>query len=147
MWVNPARPWIMARARNRPVGVEVGCGVVLGEQRERCADGDHVRVEPAGALQVSPLSATRGKHPGQRSTPKPTDSLLRPVYGRAKQCASFGQTKILGKTVLRRGLSPLAVTTCTPIVASVLAGDPGVIALADSIPTPSREFRSSAAAP
>jgi hypothetical protein len=36
------------------------------------------------------------------------DSLLRPVYGHAKQGASFGHTKISGKSVLRRGLSPLA---------------------------------------
>lgn len=34
------------------------------------------------------------------------DSLLRPVYGHAKQGASFGHTKIAGKQVLRRGLSP-----------------------------------------
>jgi Transposase DDE domain group 1 len=50
------------------------------------------------------------------------DSLLRPVYGKAKQGASFGHTKIAGKTVLRRGLSPLATTICTPIAAPVVAG-------------------------
>jgi hypothetical protein len=50
------------------------------------------------------------------------DSLLRPVYGRAKQGASFGHTKISGKTVLRRGLSPLAVTIGTETAAPVLAG-------------------------
>jgi hypothetical protein len=50
------------------------------------------------------------------------DSLLRPVYGHAKQGASFGHTKIAGKTVLRRGLSPLAVTICTDAAAPVLAG-------------------------
>ena len=50
------------------------------------------------------------------------DSLLRPVYGHAKQGASFGHTKIAGKTVLRRGLSPLAVTICTEATAPVLAG-------------------------
>jgi hypothetical protein len=50
------------------------------------------------------------------------DSLLRPVYGRAKQGASFGHTKISGRTVLRRGLSPLAVTICTETTAPVLAG-------------------------
>jgi hypothetical protein len=38
------------------------------------------------------------------------DSLLRPVYGHAKQSASFGHTKIAEKSILRRGLSPLAVT-------------------------------------
>jgi hypothetical protein len=50
------------------------------------------------------------------------DSLLRPVYGHAKQGASFGHTKIAGKTVLRRGLSPLAVTISTETAAPVLAG-------------------------
>lgn len=50
------------------------------------------------------------------------DSLLRPVYGHAKQGASFGHTKIAGKTVLRRGLSPLAVTIATETAAPVLAG-------------------------
>ncbi|MEU8264133.1 IS1380 family transposase [Micromonospora sp. NPDC048999] len=50
------------------------------------------------------------------------DSLLRPVYGNAKQGASFGHTKIAGKTILRRGLSPLAVTICTEAAAPVLAG-------------------------
>ena len=49
------------------------------------------------------------------------DSLLRPVYGHAKQGASFGHTKISGKSVLRRGLSPLAVTIATPVAAPVLA--------------------------
>jgi DDE family transposase len=50
------------------------------------------------------------------------DSLLRPVYGHAKQGVSFGHTKIAGKTILRRGLSPLAVTICTPTAAPVVAG-------------------------
>ena len=50
------------------------------------------------------------------------DSLLRPVYGKAKQGASFGHTKIAGKTVLRRGLSPLAVTISTRTAAPVVAG-------------------------
>lgn len=50
------------------------------------------------------------------------DSLLRPVYGHAKQGASFGHTKISGKSILRRGLSPLAVTISTATAAPVLAG-------------------------
>jgi Transposase DDE domain group 1 len=50
------------------------------------------------------------------------DSLLRPVYGRAKQGASYGHTKIAGKQVLRKGLSPLATTISTPAAAPVLAG-------------------------
>jgi hypothetical protein len=50
------------------------------------------------------------------------DSLLRPVYGHAKQGASYGHTKIAGKQVLRKGLSPLATTLSTPTGAPVLAG-------------------------
>jgi hypothetical protein len=50
------------------------------------------------------------------------DSLLRPVYGKAKQGASFGHTKIAGKNILRRGLSPLAVTISTDTAAPMLAG-------------------------
>jgi hypothetical protein len=50
------------------------------------------------------------------------DSLLRPVYGHAKQGASYGHTKIAGKQVLRKGLSPLATTISTPGAAPVVAG-------------------------
>jgi hypothetical protein len=50
------------------------------------------------------------------------DSLLRPVYGHAKQGASFGHTKIAGRQVLRRGLSPLATTISTAEGAPVVAG-------------------------
>jgi hypothetical protein len=50
------------------------------------------------------------------------DSLLRPVYGHAKQGASYGHTKIAGKQVLRKGLSPLATTIRTPTRAPVVAG-------------------------
>ena len=50
------------------------------------------------------------------------DSLLRPVYGHAKQGASHGHTKIAGKQILRKGLSPLATTISTPGSAPVIAG-------------------------
>ena len=50
------------------------------------------------------------------------DSLLRPVYGHAKQGASYGHTKIAGKQVLRKGLSPLATTISTAGGAPVIAG-------------------------
>ena len=49
------------------------------------------------------------------------DSLLRPVYGQAKQGASFGHAKIAGRALLRRGLSPLITTLCTPRAAPVIA--------------------------
>src|SRR5215211_6147632 len=50
------------------------------------------------------------------------DSLLRPVYGHAKQGASYGHTKIAGKQVLRKCLSPLATTISTQHSAPVIAG-------------------------
>jgi hypothetical protein len=50
------------------------------------------------------------------------DSLLRPVFGHAKQGASFGHAKIAGRVLLRRGLSPLATTISTPDAAPVIAG-------------------------
>jgi len=50
------------------------------------------------------------------------DSLLRPVYGHAKQGASYGHSKIAGKQVLRKGLSPLVATISTDTSAPVIAG-------------------------
>ena len=50
------------------------------------------------------------------------DSLLRPVYGHAKQGASYGHTKIAGKQILRKGLWPLATTISTANSAPVIAG-------------------------
>jgi len=50
------------------------------------------------------------------------DSMQRRVYGRKKQGAAFGHTKISGKTVLVRGLNTLAATVCTPAAAPVIAG-------------------------
>ncbi|WP_163742322.1 IS1380 family transposase [Mycolicibacterium fallax] len=50
------------------------------------------------------------------------DSLLRPVFGHAKQGASYGHTKIAGKQILRKGLSPLVATISTDSGAPVIAG-------------------------
>jgi hypothetical protein len=50
------------------------------------------------------------------------DSLLRPVYGQAKQGASYGHTKIAGKQILRKGLSPLITTISTEHGTPVIAG-------------------------
>jgi hypothetical protein len=50
------------------------------------------------------------------------DSLLRPVYGHAKHGASYGHSKIAGKQILRKGLSPLATTISTTRAAPVIAG-------------------------
>lgn len=50
------------------------------------------------------------------------DSLLRPVYGQAKQGASYGHTKIAGKQILRKGLSPLITTISTEHSAPLITG-------------------------
>jgi hypothetical protein len=49
------------------------------------------------------------------------DSLLRPVYGQAKQGASFGHAKIASRALLRRGLSPQITTVSTAQAAPVIA--------------------------
>lgn len=49
------------------------------------------------------------------------DSLLRRVYGHAKQGAAFGHAKVGGYRVKLRGLSPLIATLSTPHAAPVIA--------------------------
>jgi hypothetical protein len=49
------------------------------------------------------------------------DSLLRPVYGHAKQGASFGHAKIASRALLRLGLSPQITTISTATTAPVIA--------------------------
>jgi Transposase DDE domain group 1 len=49
------------------------------------------------------------------------DSLLRPVYGHAKQGASFGHAKIANRALLRLGLSPQITTLSTATAAPVVA--------------------------
>jgi hypothetical protein len=50
------------------------------------------------------------------------DSQQKRVYGRQKQGAAFGHTKIGGKSMLVRGLNALAATISTPLGAPVIAG-------------------------
>jgi Transposase DDE domain group 1 len=49
------------------------------------------------------------------------DSQQKRVYGRQKQGAAFGHTKIQGKSLLVRGLNALAATISTPLAAPVIA--------------------------
>ena len=71
----------------------------------------------------SPWSAARVCCPGSAERAfVDIDSLLRPTFGHAKQGASYGHTKIAGKQVLRKGLSPLAATISTRTGAPVIAG-------------------------
>jgi len=49
------------------------------------------------------------------------DAMQKRVYGRRKQGAGFGHTKIQGKSLLVRGLNTLAATISTPLGAPVIA--------------------------
>jgi hypothetical protein len=49
------------------------------------------------------------------------DSMLRRVYGKKKQGAGFGHTKIGGYNVWLRGYNPLIATLSTPLCAPVIA--------------------------
>jgi hypothetical protein len=49
------------------------------------------------------------------------DAMQKRVFGRRKQGAAFGHTKIQGKRLLVRGLNALAATICTPLGAPVIA--------------------------
>jgi hypothetical protein len=49
------------------------------------------------------------------------DSMLRRVYGKQKQGAAFGHTKVGGYHVRLRGLHPLLATISTPLSAPVIA--------------------------
>jgi hypothetical protein len=49
------------------------------------------------------------------------DSMQKRVYGRKKQGAAFGHTKIQGKGLLVRGLNALAAAISTPLAAPVIA--------------------------
>jgi hypothetical protein len=49
------------------------------------------------------------------------DSMQKRVYGRKKQGARFGHTKIQGKSLLVRGLNALAAVVSTPLSAPVIA--------------------------
>ncbi|CAN5815725.1 hypothetical protein BH10ACT9_BH10ACT9_06260 [soil metagenome] len=50
------------------------------------------------------------------------ESLLHPVYGNTKQGTSHVHTKIAGKQILRKGLSPLITTISTDHGAPVITG-------------------------
>ena len=91
--------------------------------------GVHPRPHPAAGLGAAGPSGQPGRQrpvccPGSAEQVfVDIDSLLRPTFGHAKQGASYGHTKIAGKQVLRKGLSPLAATILsTPTGAPVIAG-------------------------
>jgi len=109
-----------------------GMGRLFGEVYAPATLGQHLREFTHGhTLQLGSvlrahlvnLVTTTGLLPGiSQRVFVDIDSLLRPTFGHAKQGASYGHTKIAGKQVLRRGLSPLATTLSTAAGAPVIAG-------------------------
>jgi Transposase DDE domain group 1 len=102
---------------------EVYAPATLGQFLREFTHGHTAQLASVARAHLVNLVARSGLLPGiEKQAYVDIDSLLRPVYGRAKQGASFGHTKIAGRQVLRRGLSPLATTLSTRAGAPVVAG-------------------------
>jgi hypothetical protein len=102
---------------------EVYAPATLGQFLREFTHGHTLQLASVARAHLVNLVRRSGLLPGiQTRAFIDIDSLLRPVYGHAKQGASFGHTKIAGRQVLRRGLSPLATTICTMDGAPVVAG-------------------------
>jgi Transposase DDE domain group 1 len=102
---------------------EVYAPAILGQFLREFTHGHSLQLASVGRAHLVNLVERTGLLRGiQTQAFIDIDSLLRPVYGHAKQGASFGHTKIAGRQVLRRGLSPLATIISTAAGAPVVAG-------------------------
>jgi DDE family transposase len=102
---------------------EVYAPATLGQFLREFTHGHSLQLASVARAHLVNLVRRSGLLPGIESRAfVDIDSLLRPVFGHAKQGASFGHTKIAGKQVLRRGLSPLATTISTTDGAPVVGG-------------------------
>jgi hypothetical protein len=102
---------------------EVYAPATLGQFLREFTHGHTQQLASVARAHLVNLVRRSGLLPGlQTQAYVDIDSLLRPVYGHQKQGASFGHTKIAGRRVLRRGLSPLATTISTEHGAPVVAG-------------------------
>src|SRR5271166_5145552 len=85
--------------------------------------GNVAQLEKAGREFLAALAGQAALLPGGDTLAfVDIDSMQKRVYGRKKQGARFGHTKIQGKSLLVRGLNALAATVSTPIAAPVIAG-------------------------
>lgn len=102
---------------------EVYAPATLGQFLREFTHGHTLQLASVARAHLVNLVEHSGLLPGiEQQAYVDIDSLLRPVYGHAKHGASFGHTKIAGKQVLRKGLSPLATTVSTEHGAPVVAG-------------------------
>jgi hypothetical protein len=102
---------------------EVYAPATLGQFLREFTHGHTQQLASVARAHLVNLVRRSGLLPGlQTQAYVDIDSLLRPVYGHQKQGASFGHTKIAGRQILRKGLSPLATTLSTEHGAPVVAG-------------------------
>src|SRR5690625_2764821 len=102
---------------------DVYAPATLGQFLREPAHGHNLQLLSVAREFLARLANVSNLLPGrQRRAFVDIDSLLRPVYGYAKQGASFGHAKIAGKQLLRKGLSPLITTISTDSSAPVVAG-------------------------
>lgn len=102
---------------------EVYAPATLGQLLREFTYGHSRQLASAAREHLLALVAATGALPGiEQQAYVDIDSLLRPVFGHAKQGASFGHAKIAGRQLLRRGLSPLAATISTETGAPLVAG-------------------------
>jgi hypothetical protein len=101
----------------------VYAGATLGQFLREFTHGHSLQLASVARSHLVGLIQHSDLLPGiERQAYVDIDSLLRPVFGHQKQGASYGHTKISGKQVLRKGLSPLATTISTEHGAPVVAG-------------------------
>jgi Transposase DDE domain group 1 len=94
----------------------------LGSHLRSYTWGNVARLEKAGREFLAELARRAPLLPGAGTLAFiDIDSMQKRVYGRHKQGARFGHTKIQGKSLLVRGLNALAATVSTPIAAPVIA--------------------------
>ena len=85
--------------------------------------GNALQLEKVSRLVLAELARTTPLLPGAGTLAfVDIDSMQKRVYGRKKQGAAFGHTKIAGKSLLVRGLNALAATISTPLAAPVIGG-------------------------
>lgn len=94
----------------------------LGSHLRSFTWGNVLQLEVVSRLLLGELARRAPLLPGRDTLAfVDIDAMQKRVYGRRKQGAAFGHTKIQGKSLLVRGLNALAATVCTPLGAPVIA--------------------------
>jgi hypothetical protein len=94
----------------------------LGSHLRSFTWGNVLQLEMVSRLLLGELARRAPLLPGRETLAfVDIDATQKRVYGRRKQGAAFGHTKIQGNGLLVRGLNALAATICTPLGAPVIA--------------------------